>query len=46
MQIAYVKAWGSQGNATLRDEWIEVQKRMQDITGVLRYAGKGQFEWI
>ncbi len=43
--MAYMHAWGPEGNGYLRDEFKKIQIHESEI-GKMLYLGDGKFRWI
>ena len=47
LEMAYLYAWGVEGNSDLRDEWKELFKNLTKQTkGGFLYLGNNKFRWI
>ena len=46
VELAYLYAWGKDGNADIRDEFRQNFSEVKSSTGVFTYEGAGKFRWV
>lgn len=46
VEMAYLYAWGPQGDYNTRTEFHKIMNKLESITGTFNYCGNDKFRWL